>query len=76
MQLLQVIKNHSHLVTPSRRIDATSDPDDNTHVECVDVARADYLDTGNRRQFSSFCKNTKIIMPREFVTLVAPHLIR
>lgn len=76
LQLLQLVKNRGHLVSPSRRIEATSDPDDNIFVECADAARADYLVTGNRRHFPPFWKNTKIITPREFVTLVAPHLIR
>lgn len=76
LQLLQLIKNRGHLVTPSRRIEATSDPDDNIFVECADAARADYLVTGNRRHFPPFWKNTKIITPREFVTLAAPHLTR
>jgi putative PIN family toxin of toxin-antitoxin system len=76
LQLLQLIKNRGHLVTPSRRIEVTSDPDDNIFVECADAARADYLVTGNRRHFPPFWKNTKIITPREFVTLVAPHLTR
>ena len=76
LQLLQFIKNRGHLVAPSRRIEVTSDPDDNIFVECADAARADYLVTGNRRHFPLFWKNTKIITPREFVTLVAPHLTR
>jgi uncharacterized protein len=76
LQLLQLIKNQSHLVTPSRRIEVTSDPDDNVFVECADVARADFLVTGNRKHFPPFWKRTKIITPREFVSLVAPHLIR
>lgn len=76
LQLLQLVKNRRHLVSPSRRIEVTSDPDDNIFVECADAARADYLVTGNRRHFPPFWKNTKIITPREFVTLVAPHLIR
>jgi uncharacterized protein len=76
LQLLQLIKNRGRLVTPSRRIEVTSDPDDNILVECADAARADYLVTGNRRHFPPFWKNTKIITPREFVTLVAPHLTR
>ena len=76
LQLLQLIKNRGHLVTFSRRIEVTSDPDDNIFVECADAARADYLVTGNRRHFPPFWKNTKVITPREFVTLVAPHLIR
>ena len=76
LQLLQLIKNHGHLITPSRHIDVTSDPDDNIFVECADAARADFLITGNRKHFPAFWKNTKIITPREFVTLVAPHLVR
>jgi putative PIN family toxin of toxin-antitoxin system len=75
LQLLQLIKNHGHLVSPSRRIEVASDPDDNIFVECADAARADFLITGNRKHFPLFWKNTKIVTPREFVTLVAPHLI-
>jgi putative PIN family toxin of toxin-antitoxin system len=75
LQLVQLIKNHGHLVAPSRRIEVTSDPDDNIFVECADAARADFLITGNRKHFPLFWKGTKIVTPREFVTLVAPHLI-
>jgi putative PIN family toxin of toxin-antitoxin system len=75
LKLLQLIKNHSHLVTPSRRIEAASDPDDNIFIECADAARADFLITGNRKHFPAYWKHTKIITPREFVTLAAPHLI-
>jgi putative PIN family toxin of toxin-antitoxin system len=75
MQLLQLIKNRGFLVVPSRRLEVTSDPDDNIFVECADTARADYLVTGNRKHFPPFWKNTKIISPREFVNLVAPHLM-
>ena len=75
LQLLQLIRNHGHLVTPSRRIDVTSDPDENIFIECADAARADFLITGNRKHFPTFWKNTKIVTPREFVTLVAPHLV-
>ena len=75
LQLLQLIKNHGHLVTPSRHIEVTNDPDDNIFVECADAARADFLITGNRKHFPAYWKNTKIVTPREFVSLVAPHLI-
>jgi uncharacterized protein len=75
-QLLQLVKTHSHIVAPSRRLEVTSDPDDNIFVECSDAARADYLITGNQKHFPPFWKGTKIITSREFVTLVAPHLIR
>ena len=54
---------------------ATSDPSDNMFLECADEARADYLITGNQRHFPRFWKATKVVSSREFVTLVAPHLI-
>jgi putative PIN family toxin of toxin-antitoxin system len=75
VQLLQLIKSHSQLVKPSRRIEAASDPDDNMFLECADAARADYLITGNRRHFPVFWKSTKVIGVREFIELAAPHLI-
>lgn len=75
-QLLQLIKNHSHIVAPSRRLELANDPDDNMCLECADAARADYLITGNQKHFPIFWKKTKVITPREFISLVAPHLIK
>lgn len=76
LQLLQLIKNRSHIIVPSRRLDVTSDPDDNIFIECADAARADYLITGNQKHFPPFWKSTKIITARDFINLAAPHLIR
>lgn len=74
-QLLQLIKNHAHVVTRSRLGQVTSDPEDNMFIECADRARADYLVTGNQRHFPKFWKNTKIISSSEFLSVIAPHLI-
>ncbi len=75
LQLLDLIRNRSFLVSPRRRLDVTSDPDDNIFIECADAARADYLITGNRIHFPRFWKATKIIAAREFLELAAPHLL-
>jgi predicted nucleic acid-binding protein len=75
-QLRQLVKNRSHIVAPSRRLEVTSDPGDNIFIECADAARADYLITGNQKYFPPFWKGTKIIVSREFVPLVAPRLMR
>ena len=75
-QLLQLIKNHTRVVSPSPLVPVTSDPADNMFVECADAARADYLVTGNQRHFPKFWKNTKIISSREFLSVIAPHLLR
>ena len=74
-QFLQLLKAHCHLVFPSRRLQVATDPDDNIFLECADAAKADYLVTGNQRHFPKFWKKTKIITSREFVTMVAPHLV-
>ena len=74
-QLLKLIRSRSRLVKPSRALLVTKDPDDNKFVECADAARADYLVTGNSRHFPKFWKKTKVITSREFIDIVAPHLL-
>jgi putative PIN family toxin of toxin-antitoxin system len=74
-QLLQLIANRARSVRPARIPQVTTDPDDNMFLECADAARADYLVTGNPRHFPKFWKKTKVITSREFINIVAPHLI-
>lgn len=75
MQLLQLIRNRSHVVRPGGRLQITPDPADNIFLECAETSRADYLVTGNQRHFPRFWKKTKIITSRELIDLVAPHLL-
>ena len=74
-QLLQLIRSKSHLVKPARVLLVTKDPDDNKFLECADSARADYLVTWNTLHFPKFWKKTKVITSREFIDIVAPHLV-
>ena len=74
-QFLQLIKSHARSVVPTRTLQMARDPDDNKFLECADAARADYLVTGNQRHFPKFWKKTKVISSREFINIVAPHLI-
>ena len=74
-QLLQLVKNRAHLVDPAHALQVARDPGDNMFLECADAARADYLVTGNQRHFPTFWKTTKVINSREFISIVAPHLI-
>jgi putative PIN family toxin of toxin-antitoxin system len=76
LQLLQLIENHGHTVVPTRQLVVTTDPADNIFLECADAARADYLVTGNQKHFPRFWKKTKVVIPREFVSLAAPHLVK
>lgn len=74
-QLLQLIRNRAQLVNPMRALQVAKDPDDNKFLECADLARADYLITGNQRHFPKFWRQTKIITSREFISIVAPHFL-
>ncbi len=74
LQFIQLIKNRTYSVAPSRLPQLTTDPDDNIFLECADAARADYLVTGNQRHFPRFWKKTKVINSREFLDIIAPHL--
>jgi putative PIN family toxin of toxin-antitoxin system len=72
---LQLIRTRSHQVRPSVALRVARDSDDNKFLECADAARADYLVTGNQRHFPRFWKKTKVVTAREFLDVVAPHLI-
>jgi putative PIN family toxin of toxin-antitoxin system len=74
-QLVQLIRNQARVVVPSRLSQTTTEPADNIFLECADAARADYVITGNQRHFPKFWKNTKVISSREFLNIIAPHLI-
>jgi uncharacterized protein len=74
-QLVQLIRNQARVVVPSRLSQTTTDPADNIFLECADAARADYVITGNQRHFPKFWKNTKVISSREFLNIIAPHLV-
>lgn len=74
-QFLHLIKQHTHAVSPSHPLQVTGDPGDNIFLECAEAARADYLITGNSRHFPRFWRYTKVVTAREFVSVVAPHLI-
>jgi len=74
-QLLQLIDNRAHLISPAISLNVASDPKDNIFLECADAGRADFLVTGNQRHFPKLWKSTKIINSREFIDLVSLHLI-
>jgi putative PIN family toxin of toxin-antitoxin system len=72
---LQLIKKRARFITSARQLRVAADPADNMFLECADAARADYLITGNVRDFPRYWKRTKIITSREFLSVVAPHLL-
>jgi putative PIN family toxin of toxin-antitoxin system len=74
-QLLQLVKNRAHHVIPAHAFQVAKDPGDDKFLERADAARADYLVTGNQRHFPRVWKKTNVITSRDFISIVAPHLI-
>jgi len=68
---LRLMRNAAILVAPGERLHITSDPDDNKVLECALEARADYVVTGNIRDFPARFQDIRIIPPRRFMTLLA-----
>jgi len=74
-RFLQLIENGARLVEPPRRLSVARDTADNIFIECADASGADYLITGNVRDFPRYWKRTKVITSHEFLGLIAPHLL-
>jgi len=70
-QSMRIIRKYATFVIPKRKLDVSRDPDDNKVVECALEARADYIVTGNTRPFPSQFQDIRIVLPRQFLTLVA-----
>ena len=71
VQSMKIIRRTMTLVIPKKKLDVTIDTDDNKVVECALEARADYIVTGNIRHFPSRLEDIRIVLPRQFLTLVA-----
>ena len=57
------------LPRPRFRIYACTDPDDDKFVECAVAAKADYIITGNKKDFPDTIANIRVVTPREFLSL-------
>src|SRR5260221_7926993 len=64
------IRQASLLVTPTTRVAAASDPDDNIFLECAEAASAHYLVTGNLRDFPNQWAGTRVVTAREFLAVI------
>jgi putative PIN family toxin of toxin-antitoxin system len=61
---LQVIREKGVWVRPTETVQACSDPDDNIFLECAQAAQADYLVTGNIKDFPTSWAGARIVTPR------------
>lgn len=63
------------VVGPSRKLRVCADLNDDKFLECALEARADYVVTGNVGDFPDRFQDIRIVVPREFLTLLTadPH---
>jgi putative PIN family toxin of toxin-antitoxin system len=69
-RLLAILEAESTTVTPTEPLEISSHPSDNRFYECAAAAAADYIVTGNLKHFNRPYKGTKIITPRQLLTLL------
>ena len=68
---LRRIRESAVLVTPTAVVTAAHDPDDNIFLECAEAAEAEYLVTGNQRDFPEMWATARIVTPRQFLEVIA-----
>lgn len=73
---MRLIRSAATLVRPHHELKVTSHSADNRFLECADVARADYLVTGNKRHFPKSWRQTLVVNARELLEWIAPDLRR
>ena len=69
--LLDAIEREATWVTPTERLAISKHDSDNRFYECAASAEADYIVTGNAKDFPKPVGKTKIITARELLELVA-----
>jgi putative PIN family toxin of toxin-antitoxin system len=67
---LGAIREKSLWVRPAEAVRACADPDDNIFLECAQAARAEYLVTGNIKDFPAFWRDTQIVTARRFLEVM------
>jgi uncharacterized protein len=61
---LQTIRSRAIWVKPTERVRACSDPGDDIFLECAQAANAQYLVTGNTKDFPSLWGRVQIVTAR------------
>jgi putative PIN family toxin of toxin-antitoxin system len=68
---LRVIREKSLWVRPTEAIQACADPDDDIFLECAQAARADFIVTGNIKDFPTSWRDIRIISARRFLEVLS-----
>jgi uncharacterized protein len=68
---LATVREKELWVRPSNKVFVCADPDDNIFLECAEAAQADYIVTGNLRDFPSEWAGTRIVTPRQMLDILS-----
>jgi len=68
---IRELRRNVRVVRPTRKLKVTKDSDDNLVLECALAARADYVVTGNGRDFPKQFQNIRVIGPKQFLMVLA-----
>ena len=71
---LRAIRKVAALIQPREHLHVTGDPDDNMLLESALEGGAEYVVTGNTRDFPREFQGIQIVPPREFMTVLAERL--
>ena len=71
VQSLSAFRAAAVLVNPRLQIVAARDPDDDKILECAVEAKADYIVTGNIRDFPKQFRGVSVLPPRGFLNVLA-----
>ena len=70
-RFLRMLRRRSIMVDPAKKVEATSDPDDDKFLECALEARADYVVTENLRHFPPRFQDIRVVSSRQFLSILA-----
>ena len=68
-RLLSLVTEEAVMITPPQHLAVSKDEPDNRFLECAVAGRADYIITGNLRDFPKVQGRTKVVNARQFLSL-------
>jgi len=73
---MRKLRSVARMVHPQRELFGARDPADNRFLECAEASRADYLVTGDKRDFPASWRQTLLVNARELIEWIAADLQR
>lgn len=72
VEALAAIRRKGHWVKSPPNVTVCPDPDDNILVACAAAVKADYIVTGNIKDFPARRETTEVLTPRRFLEIEFP----